>query len=767
MGNTDADRLKDYLTLITRKHGGIEPIRNMLEERTKAGGDSGLESMPGDTDETRLAKSGLEAIELGRDPSKGELYGLEAIILPDLRPAIDIVDNTFTVTHPLWRRLSDDAAIRTRIEGVIPSIGRIELPGNNKYPYGGTGFVVGDGLLMTNRHVAEIFSKGLGDRRLAFIDGARAAIDFKREQGRPTGPMLDVVRVVMIHPYWDMAILAVNGLPATAKPLKLSLSDARDLTGHDIFAIGYPAFDPRNPSDVQNDVMAGRYGVKRLQPGELQGGITTSSFGKMVPAATHDCSTLGGNSGSAILDLDSGEVMGLHFGGLYQKQNYAVPAYELSRDSRVIAAGVQFAGAPTGGANDWGDWWQRADGAELVANGGDPTISSTGNTASSATAHAASSITIKQEREVGRIVLPLRITISVDLDDQKAVVVASESVSADDAGMTESARAPFRDTDFSTRKGYDAHFLNDPSQEALLAPVEVAMPQAADASVLARTLTGSDTLHYENFSIRMHAQRRLALITASNVTKAPELKRPEPGRDYTRRGLSGLGESDQELWFTDPRLDEALQIPDVFFTRDRKAFDKGHIVRRDDVAWGATYDQLRRANGDTYHVTNCSPHVAGFNRAASGHENWGDLENCVLAEAANERLCVFAGPVLDPSDEVFTGVGEGRTVLRAKIPSRYWKVITSRVADGIAAYGFMLEQDLADVDFEFAVPAEFVPAMYPIADIERLAGVRFDEQVRKADQYETVRGTEVGLHAGSRRKKMAAGGPAQPARTQK
>ena len=758
MGNADADRLKDYLKLITKKHGGIEPIRDMLSERAGSGSDSGLESMPGQSDDVKRAVSGLEAIELGRDPSQEELYGLEAIILPDLRPAIDIVDNTFTVTHPLWRRLSEDAAIRARIEAVIPSIGRIELPGNDKYPYGGTGFLVGNGLLMTNRHVAEIFARGLGDRRLSFIDGARAAIDFKREQGRPTGPMLDVTRIVMIHPFWDMAILAVDGLPPTAAPLKLALSDARDLAGHDIFVIGYPTFDPRNPSDVQGDVMAGRYGVKRLQPGELQGGMATSSFGKMVPAATHDCSTLGGNSGSAMLDLDSGEVLGLHFGGLYQKQNYAVPAYELSRDSRVIAAGVRFAGTPAGGGNDWADWWSRADGTELAANVADPAAGGSKD-ATAVARKSGASAEIRQARELGRITLPLRITIAVDLDDERVSVAGTEA--AGDA-LTESARAPFRDTDYSTRKGYDAHFLNDPRQEALLAPVDVAMPQPADASALARTRSGSDTLHYENFSIRMHAQRRLALLTASNVTKAPELRRPEPGRDYTRRGLSGLGESDQELWFTDPRLDESFQIPDVFFTKDRKAFDKGHIVRRDDVAWGKTYDELRRANGDSYHVTNCSPQVAGFNRATKGIDNWGDLENCVLSEAANERLCVFAGPVLDPADEVFSGAGDNGSVLRAKIPSRYWKVIVSRVADGLAAYGFMLEQDLANVDFEFAVPAEFIPSMYPIAEIERIAAIRFDEAIRKADQHATVRGTEVALRAGTRRKNKAEVGRTAP-----
>ncbi len=230
------------------------------------------------------------------------------------------------------------------------------------------------------------------------------------------------------------------------------------------------------------------------------------------------------------------------------------------------------------------------------------------------------------------------------------------------------------------------------------------------------------------------------------------MRRPEPGRDYTRRGLSGLGESDQERWFIDPRLDDKLQLPDIFFTKDRKAFDKGHIVRRDDVAWGSTYEELKRANGDSYHVTNCSPQVGDFNRSAEGTDNWGDLENHVLSEAANERLCVFAGPVLDPDDTVFVGAAGKGVKLLAKIPERYWKVIVARVDEGLAAYGFLLEQDLADVDFEFQVSSEFMPALVPLEEIEKIAGVRFDRAVRGADQFASLRGEEIALRKGLRRK---------------
>lgn len=57
----------------------------------------------------------------------------------------------------------------------------------------------------------------------------------------------------------------------------------------------------------------------------------------------------------------------------------------------------------------------------------------------------------------------------------------------------------------------------------------------------------------------------------------------------------------------------------MFFTRDRQAFDKGgHIVRRDNIAWGSTYQVALRANADSYHVTNCSPQAGGLLRQCRG-----------------------------------------------------------------------------------------------------------------------------------------------------
>lgn len=735
MSKLDVERLKKYLSLITRKTGGLEGAIESVFVRLQEDSRSELQILSGSSRPLEVARSGVESFAGNRDLSMEEYSALEAIINAELRPAVDVVDGRFSITHPLWRKLSEDADIRGRIEACIPSIGRVELPGHSSLPYGGTAFIVGDGLIMTNRHVAEIFATGVGDRRLRFLSGAKAGIDFLREQGRPTGPTVMVRRVAMIHPYWDMAILAVDDLPVTRTPLKLSLMDARDLVGRDIFVIGYPAFDPRNPATEQQDLFNGKFGVKRLQPGELQGGMKTASFGKMVHSATHDCSTLGGNSGSAVIDLNTGEVLGLHFGGVYHQQNFAVPSSELARDTRVIDTGILFAGTPSKayGSNEWSDWWKRADTSEASI--------STSTVTKPEPTSGRSWVTASNADGAVFVEVPLRITISMRTPPEAVIQDATEGL-----------REPEHDPDYSSRRGYNSDFLNNiPGLRA----IDVPMPDAADAGVLAKARSGGNVLHYQNFSIKMHASRRLAMVTASNVTKEPELRKPDPGNDYTRKGLSGLGKNDQERWFLDSRLDDRFQLPDVFFTKDRKAFDKGHLVRRDDIAWGTSYEEVKRANGDSYHVTNCSPQVAGFNQSAKGENNWGDLENHVLSEAASERLCVFAGPVLDHEDEVFVGVGDNGTVLRAKIPSRYWKVIVARIEDGLAAYGFLLEQNLSDVQFEFSVPTEFVPSLYPIADIEAMTGVSFGESVRNSDQFGTLRGVEIALRSGIGRKRLS------------
>ena len=669
-----------------------------------------------------------------------ERFYAEAIIIPDLRPAVRISGGDYEVEHQSWRHLNDPARKRT-LRAVLPSIGRIELPNHPSLPYAGTGFVVGAGLLMTNRHVAEIFASGTGLTGLNFHSGLKAGIDFRKEDESDPPDYLDVTGIALIHPYWDMALLKVSGLGGHRTPLSLSLVHPADLQNHEVAVVGYPAFDPRNPSAVQDRVFGGVYNVKRLQPGLVREARIVESFDRTVEAMTHDSSTLGGNSGSAIVDVGTGDILGLHFGGQYLDANFGVPAYELSIDARVVDAGVHFAGKaqPGPGVSDqaWSEVESHAPGA--VQSGGSAGASDAGAAAGGA-GMADGGSSWHGARAVFE--LPLRITVELGAPTTAgpAIAVAAASGGTPSAAViaTEKMVEPTRDRDYSSRKGYDPNFLK----------VAVPFPRPLDPSVAAVTKAGGTEIPYNHFSIVMHEKRRLALITGANVDASAARKRPgnRPDKDYSRDGLGGLGKNDQERWFLDERLRDDQQLPDQFFTKDRQAFDKGHLVRREDVAWGDTYDEMRFANGDTFHVTNCSPQVAGFNRAAG--KNWGALENQVLGQATSERLNVFAGPVLAAGDENFRGIDNSSGTIWVPIPSRYWKVIVAERDGAIESFGFVLEQDLSTVPWEFAVAADWLPLMRSIAEIEEMAGIVFPQVARDGDQFGTLRGEAVRRDAG-------------------
>jgi endonuclease G len=289
-------------------------------------------------------KAGVEKLARGVTPNEHEMSSLEAIILPRERPVVFIENNTFAAPDSPWEHFATNSAIKKRIERAIPSIGRVELPSNLSIPFGGTAFVVGPGLLMTNRHVAELFASGLGMRNVMFRSGQTAGWDNRRERisSQNGGTMLNVKKIVMIHPYWDMALLQVAGLTASQAPLRLSVIPPEDLADREVAVIGYPAKDWRNDSELQDRIFGRVFNVKRLQPGKIKPRASITSFEHDVSAMTHDSSTLGGNSGSAIIDAQTGDVVGVHFAGQYLLANYAVPTYELARDQRIADLGVNF-----------------------------------------------------------------------------------------------------------------------------------------------------------------------------------------------------------------------------------------------------------------------------------------------------------------------------------------------------------------------------------------------------------------------------------------
>jgi glutamyl endopeptidase len=271
-----------------------------------------------------------------------EEAALEAIVRLQERPALLIRQDSFPDPPDRWTRLNQ---FRADISIGIPKVGRIDTrPGE----MAGTGFVVAEGLIMTNRHVVEVFADEgpVAGSPWAIRASARPTINFKMEYGETVQRVFRITEVVAVHPleYCDLALLAVER--EAIEPIGATLSSPVCLASQapkidarlDLDAIGYPFADNGNvtPPEVIQSIYEGIFQVKRLQPGEL------NAMFDAYDAFSHDCSTLGGNSGSLVVDLASNQVIGLHFKGAYRRANYAVALWKLKDDPLFQGRGVHF-----------------------------------------------------------------------------------------------------------------------------------------------------------------------------------------------------------------------------------------------------------------------------------------------------------------------------------------------------------------------------------------------------------------------------------------
>src|SRR5437667_167356 len=149
-----------------------------------------------------------------------------------------------------------------------------------------------------------------------------ASIDFLEAAGRADRFVFPIIEILHIEdddgP--DFALLRVEDRSdgkALASPIPLAISPMRP--EQQVAVIGYPARDSRVPdAKLMQSIFGDVYDKTRLAPGQIT---------KAQPEVVfHDCSTLGGNSGSVLLDLTTGQAVGLHFAGRFLETNYAVPA---------------------------------------------------------------------------------------------------------------------------------------------------------------------------------------------------------------------------------------------------------------------------------------------------------------------------------------------------------------------------------------------------------------------------------------------------------
>ncbi len=207
------------------------------------------------------------------------------------------------------------------------------VPNSEDYAFG-TGFLVTPNHVATNRHVHGIYGEYLtGDDC--------GGIEFIAEKGKDLSDFyaFDGSAPVLI-PGLDMAIYKLARPVRSRIPIRRNAIPTDDLEGREIVVIGYPdTFDPDDPellSLLEEDPV---FAVKRISQGQIfrHSTDTDSPFGVetmvaeddenefAMPAISHNASTMTGNSGSPILDIQTGQLLGVHFAGykIFNKQEAA------------------------------------------------------------------------------------------------------------------------------------------------------------------------------------------------------------------------------------------------------------------------------------------------------------------------------------------------------------------------------------------------------------------------------------------------------------
>jgi Trypsin-like peptidase domain len=189
---------------------------------------------------------------------------------------------------------------------------------------------------MTNRHVANEFAR---------VDaGAPAFRKDERSQNPPVvlidfggiyDDLPDLHRVESIlylaaegEP--DVALLKLKEAPGRLPPPPIPLQTvepAGRTFPRDAFVVGFPTTDP---SDSRVPDLFRTLRVKRVSLGQIKGESDYDQQKRLY----HNCTTLGGSSGSPLVDFETGTVWGLHFYGRVQSPglegNLAEPMWRVA-----------------------------------------------------------------------------------------------------------------------------------------------------------------------------------------------------------------------------------------------------------------------------------------------------------------------------------------------------------------------------------------------------------------------------------------------------
>ncbi|HEV2603428.1 MAG TPA: DNA/RNA non-specific endonuclease [Microvirga sp.] len=327
------------------------------------------------------------------------------------------------------------------------------------------------------------------------------------------------------------------------------------------------------------------------------------------------------------------------------------------------------------------------------------------------------------------------------------------------------------DRNYKKRRGYSPAFL--PGHPVDLPALSDEMAAIAAPNFWARPDDDPHELKYQHFSVVMNGRRRLAFFTATNIDggswksinrKTGTVESVDSTEDDADEGAGAEG---REAWYEDPRVEDEHETDDTLYLRQKidgefpgqlRIFERGHLTRRQDPAWGDD-DAALRANEDTFHFTNCTPQIGFFNegkakrsperrkgKGASGTLHWRAIEDYVLenAKAKDQRVTVFTGPIFDDANDF---AWRQHIVPDFRVPREFWKVVVRVQGDDLVATALRADQsplidELPEERFRgFHDLAKVKKYHVSVREIEEATGLDFGKAVREADTF--VAGAEA------------------------
>lgn len=247
-------------------------------------------------------------------PGRSERSRRVAIIRRTGRPALRF-DSTGLDAGQVWDQSGSTLRMITEAAN---SVARVEIDGG-VIPWAGTAFLVAPRLAITARYVGG-----------AMAERSAAWLNFSNNPTYEPAHRIAISTVEDVHPHWGFSYL-VLGEDAPGVPLPLAPKpDFDEIAGSAIAVIGYSGFDQRNDVQMQEQIFEGQFDIKRVSPGAILKVERPTLDGPL--RLLHDASTLGGSAGSPLIDLESGEVLGVHYQGQSGSGNHAFAGWELRGD---------------------------------------------------------------------------------------------------------------------------------------------------------------------------------------------------------------------------------------------------------------------------------------------------------------------------------------------------------------------------------------------------------------------------------------------------